>query len=158
MVLVRPISRVFLMLALAVAAIACTDGDDAGAPVPNAPARSDDGLVSEDAGATEFVPGRFIFQFNSITAQATFRGSVATLNVRNGTGSQLGAPSLYVLGVDDMRYDGEVAGAAPIADGEGVSLEFRFPEAVTPETIGLAVLSFGDDTVGAMAPVPRSGG
>jgi len=146
------------MLALAVASTACTDGDDAGTPVPTAPAPSDDGLVSEDAGATEFVLGRFIFQFNSITAQANFRGSVATLNIRNGTGSQLGAPSLYVLGVDDRRYDGEVTGAVPIADGEGVSLEFRFPEEVTPETIGLAVLSFGDDTVGAMAPVPRARG
>ena len=48
-----------------------------------------------------------------------------------------------------------VEGAAPIADGEQVTLEFTFPEAVTPQTIGLAILSFGDDNVGAMAPVPR---
>jgi hypothetical protein len=158
--LLRPISRGFVLLALAVASAACTDGVDPGDPgrVPTAPAASDDGLVSEDAGATEFVPGRFVFQFNSITAQATFRGSVATLNVRNGTGSELGAPSLYVMGIDDRRYDGEAADAGPIADGEGVSLEFRFPDEVAPETIGLAVLSFGDDTVGAMAPVPRSEG
>jgi hypothetical protein len=153
----RPLSRGFLALALALAlaTVACTDGDEPGAAVPASPTPSGDGLVNEDAGATEFVPGRFIYQFNSITAQATFQGSVATVNIRNGTGSELGAPSLYVLGVDDRRYDGEVSGAGPIPDGEGVSLEFRFPDEVTPETIGLAVLSFGDDTVGAMAPVPR---
>ena len=34
-------------------------------------------------------------------------------------------------------------------------MEFIFPEAVTPQAIGLAILSFGDDNVGAMAPVPR---
>ena len=60
-----------------------------------------------------------------------------------------------MLGADDRRYDGVVDGAVPIADGEQVTLEFRFPDAVSPQTIGLAVLSFGDDNVGAMAPVPR---
>ena len=49
-------------------------------------------MVSEDTGSAGFVPGRFRYQFNSITAAATFHGSVATLNVRNGTGSELGAP------------------------------------------------------------------
>ncbi len=52
------------------------------------------------------MPGRFIYQFNSITAQATFGGNVATMNIRNGTGAELGPPSLYVIGADDRRYDG----------------------------------------------------
>jgi hypothetical protein len=77
------------------------------------------------------------------------------MNIRNGTGSDLGAPSLYVVGTDDRRYDGMVEGAAPVADGDQVTLEFTFPEPVTPQTIGLVILSFGDDNVGAMAPVPR---
>jgi hypothetical protein len=114
--------------------------------------------VSVDTGDTDFVPGSFIYQFNGITAQATFEGDVATMNIRNGTGAALGAPSLYVLGADDRRYDGAVDGAAPIADGEQVTLEFTFPGAVAPQTIGLAVLSFGDDNVGAMAPVPQPSG
>lgn len=151
----RRISVPFLTFAVAIAASACTGDDDGASAVPSASSPAGDGVVSEDTGDTEFIPGRFIYQFNSITAQATFEGNVATMNVRNGTGADLGAPSLYVLGADDRRYDGVVDGAGPIADGEQVTLEFRFPDAVSPQTIGLAVLSFGDDNVGAMAPVPR---
>jgi hypothetical protein len=143
-------------VALTLAAAACTGGDEGSADPSAAP--SADGVVSEDTGNTEFVPGRFIYQFNSITAQATFDGSVATLNVRNGTSGELGAPELYVLATDDRRYDGTAEGASPIAEGEQVTLEFAFPDDVTPQSIGLAVLQFGDDNVGAMAPVPRGGG
>ena len=100
------------------------------------------------------MPGRFRYQFNSITAAATFHGSVATLNVRNGTGSELGAPALYIVSSDDRRYDGVARGAEPIPDGEQVTLEFTFPGTVGPETIGLAVLAFGDENVRC----PRSRG
>ncbi|MGZ8583712.1 MAG: hypothetical protein ACXWXN_09060 [Actinomycetota bacterium] len=158
MIPLRRISVPILTLAfsvLAVAASACTGSGDGASAVSSTPSPSGEGVVSEDTGNTEFVPGRFIFQFNSITAQAAFEGNVATMNIRNATGSLLGAPSLYVVGADDRRYDGVVDGAAPIADGEQVTLEFVFPEAVTPQAIGLAILSFGDDNVGAMAPVPR---
>ena len=113
--------------------------------------------MSEDTGETAFVAGRFAYGFNDITAQATFDGNVATLNVRNGTGSELGPPALYVLGADDRRYDGVADGVAPIPDWQQVSLEFSFPAAVNPQTIGLAVLMFGDDNVGAMAPFAAQG-
>jgi len=138
-------------------ASACTGGEGTSPSSPPA-TPGGDGVVSVDTGDTDFIPGRFIYQFNSITAQVTFVGSVATMNIRNGTGAELGAPSLYVIGADDRRYDGAVEGADVIADGEQVTLEFTFPEAVTPQTVGLAVLSFGEDNVGAMAPVPKPAG
>ncbi len=144
-----------LMLPFAIVVAACTG--DGGPSGPPSATPSGEGVVSEDTGNTAFVPGRFLYQFNSITAQATFDGSVATLNVRNGTGTELGAPAMYVLGTDDRRYDGVVQGAAPIPDGEQVTLEFTFPAAVGPQTIGLAVLLLGQDNVGAMAPVRVSG-
>ena len=149
--------RISVAILVAVTVAACT-GEDGGDPVaPSAAASaSEDGVVSEDAGATEFVPGRFIYQYDSITAQATFRGSVATVNVRNGSGAELGPPGLYVIGADDRRYDARVEGAAPIGDGEQVTLEYTFPSEVSPATIGLAILSFGEDNVGAMAPMPRA--
>ena len=150
----RRISVPLLALSLALIGSACTEGDGGASAVPTAPSLSG-GVVSEDTGETEFLAGRFIYQFDSITAQAAFEGNVATMNIRNGTGSDLGAPSLYVVGTDDRRYDGMVEGAAPVADGDQVTLEFTFPEPVTPQTIGLVILSFGDDNVGAMAPVPR---
>ena len=74
-----------------------------------------------------------------------------------GTGSELGAPALYIVSSDDRRYDGVARGAEPIPDGEQVTLEFTFPGTVGPETIGLAVLAFGEVNVGAMSPVPRAG-
>jgi hypothetical protein len=114
-------------------------------------------VISEEGGDTRFVPGRFIYRFNSISAQAIFEGSVAAMSITNDSGLELGVPSLYVIGVDDRRYNGATEGAARIASGEQVSLEFTFPEAVKPQMIGLAVLSFGDLNVGAMAPVPVSG-
>ena len=137
-------------------AAACTGGEPTS---PSSPATTpSDGVVSVDTGDTDFIPGRFIYQFNSITAQATFEGNVATMTIRNGTGTELGPPSLTVVGADDRRYEGAIEGAAPITDGEQVTVEFTFPDAVSPQTIGLAVLSFGDDTVGAMAPVPKPAG
>jgi len=148
---------VILGLTLAASVSACIGADD---PEPRSPAVAPSdggGVISEDASDTVFVPGRFIYRFNSITAQATFEGSRATLTIRNDSGSELGAPSLYVVGADDRRYDGLVEGAAPIADGEQATLEFTFIDTLTPQAIGLAVLSFGELNVGAMAPVPVSG-
>jgi hypothetical protein len=145
------------IVACVLVAVACT-GEGGPPPSSSAASPSGEGVVSVDTGDTDFVPGRFIYQFNSITAQVTFVGSVATMNIRNGTGAELGEPSLYVIGADDRRYDGAVDGADAIADGEQVTLEFTFPEAVAPQSVGLAVLSFGDDNVGAMAPVPKPAG
>jgi hypothetical protein len=142
------------VVACLLVAAACTGGEGTSPSSPPA-TPSGDGVVSVDTGDTDFIPGRFIYQFNSITAQATFESNVATMTIRNGTGSELGVPSLTVVGADDRRYDGTVEGATPIADGEQVTVAFTFPDAVSPQTIGLAVLSFGDDTVGAMAPVPK---
>jgi hypothetical protein len=156
---VAPLRRISAgcLLVAAVAVVSACTGDAAPEPTRPTAAPTDDGVVSADTGDTAFVPGRFIYQFNSITAQARFEDGAATMNIRNGTGSELGTPSLYVIGADDRRYDGEVDGAGPIADGEQITLEFTFPAEVTPRTIGLAILSFGDDNVGAMAPVPKAG-
>ena len=144
-------------MAVAVLVAACTRGGDP-TDGPTSPAGpSGTGVISEDGGDTRFVPGRFVYRFNSITAQATFEGSVAAMSVTNDSGSELGVPSLYVIGADDRRYDGMTQDAAPIASGEQATLEFTFPEAVVPQTIGLAVLSFGALNVGAMAPVPVFG-
>ena len=107
-----PILTLAFSSVLAVAVSACTGSGDGASAVSSTPSPSGEGVVSEDTGNTEFVPGRFIFQFNSITAQAAFEGNVATMNIRNATGSELGAPSLYVVSADDRRYDGVVDGAA----------------------------------------------
>jgi hypothetical protein len=155
----RPAVASLLVPALFGLTTACTgDGSSAKPSAEQPPASpTGDGVVSEDVGNTAFVPGRFQYRFNSVTARASFDGNVATLVVRNGTGYELATPALYVLGIDDERYDGAAEGAAPIPDGSQVTLEFTFADAVKPQTIGLTVLRFGDDNVGAMAPVPAGG-
>ena len=153
----RRICVLMMLVALGTSLAAACTGDDGDGPAEPSSTTHGEGVVNEDTGATAFIAGRFAYGFNDISAQASFDGNVATLDVRNGTGSELGAPALYVLGTDDQRYDGVADGIAPIPDGQQVSLEFSFPDAVSPQTIGLAVLMFGEDNVGAMAPVPSSG-
>lgn len=144
------------LILLATVASACTAGAEMGPGTPSVTG-SGQGPVSQDAATSGSVPGRFQYRFNSITAAATFDGRIATLRVRNGTGAELGAPALYVVGTDDRRYEGVAPGAEPIPDGDQVTLEFTFPEVVEPDTIGLTVLVLGDENVGAMAPVQRAG-
>lgn len=142
-----------IVLKLVLAAPACTG--DTGPEASSV--TSGDGVISQDSSDTPFVPGRFIYRFNSITAQATFDGNIASLSIRNDTGAELGSPSIYVIGADDRRYDATSDAAPPIADGEQATLQLTFPDGVTQQTIGLVVLVFGDLNVGAMAPVPVSG-
>ena len=151
-----PLPRLVVLIVLSAVLVPACTGDDAG-PTDPAVKPSGDGVVSRDTGDTEFIPGRFVYRFNDITAQATFEGSVATVTVGNGTGAELGPPSLSVVVADDASYEGLAPGAGAIADGEEVTVEITFPDAVSPQTIGLVVLSLGADNIGAMAPAPSSG-
>jgi hypothetical protein len=153
---VQPLRTVAILSLLSVAVASCTGGDRVGEGDPRESSNPPT-VISEETGDTRFVPGRFQYRFDSITASATFEGSLATLSVRNDSGAELGAPSIYVIAADGKRYDAEGGEAAPIADAGEATLEFAFPDAVSPRTIGLTVLSFGDLNVGAMAPVPAAG-
>jgi hypothetical protein len=163
---VTPTLLVPRSLVLMVLLAACTSGEQAppSAGPSETPAETPaetpggEGLVRTDPGATAFDPGRFIYQFNSITAQVSFDGNLAAMNVRNASGVPLGPPSLTVIATDHRRYEGVADVAEPVADGAQLDVRFTFDEAVDPTTIGLAVLSFGSDNVGAMAPVPVGGG
>ncbi|HVF08985.1 MAG TPA: hypothetical protein VNC60_10445 [Actinomycetota bacterium] len=143
--------------AVSLVVVSCT-GQEAADDAPPAGPSTGPTVISEETGDTRFIPGRFVYRFDSITANATFDGSLATLNVRNDSGAALGPPSIYVIAADGRRYDAPPGQAEPIVDAAEATLEFAFPEAVSPRTIGLTVLSFGDLNVGAMAPVPAPNG
>jgi hypothetical protein len=102
-----------------------------------------------------FVPGEYRYAFNNIVATLTLHGSKGTLDVKNASGADLGAPSIYAITRDDHRFDAQVASAAAVADGSEASFEVVFPAEVTEKTQGLIVLSFGDENYGAFAPVAR---
>ena len=70
------------------------------------------------------------------------------------TGAELAAPSLYLITGDDARVDAAIADAAVIPDGEEAMFQVTFPGEIDVATLGLVILSFGDQNYGGMAPVP----
>ncbi len=76
------------------------------------------------------------------------------MDVKNASGAELAAPSLYVVMGTGEQRDGVVTDAAPIPDGESATFQVTFPDDVNERTVGLVILSFGDANYGALAPVP----
>ncbi|MGZ8579429.1 MAG: hypothetical protein ACXWWX_07860, partial [Actinomycetota bacterium] len=91
-----------------------------------------------------------------VTADLSFDGNVATMDVKNASGAELGAPRLYVVDGSGSHRDGVLADATPIPDGGSATFHVTFPDEVTDETIGLVILLFGDSNYGALAPVPAA--
>ena len=140
-----------VVLALAFAA-ACTGNGDGGptltptatptSPVPTGPVR--------------FEPGHYRYDFGGVTADITFDGSGATMDVKNATGAELAAPAVYVIDGTGAQRDGTVVDATSIPDGQTATFAVTFPDQVTKESIGLVVLLFGDSNWGDFAPVPAA--
>lgn len=146
----RSVAPLVVLIALSVAA--CT-GDQASSTTPSSPTTGASDPVTASSNVT-FVPGEFGYRFNNITATFSMEGSGGTLSVKNGSGAELGDPGMFVLGIDDKRYEGAVTSPAPIPDGGDGVFQVTFPDKVTKASIGLLVLLFGGDNYGAMAPVP----
>lgn len=146
----RRIAYGFALMLLCVGA-ACT-GDEPQVSSPSLATPSGGPVTSNQAVA--FEPGAYRYTFNGVVASLTLDGSTGALDVENDSGTRLGAPSIYAITGDGARYEATIEGAAPIADQASDSLTVSFPDAVTADTAGLLVLSFGSDNVGAFAPVP----
>lgn len=143
-----------MIVLVVVLGVACTgNGDDGRTPSPS-PTASPTSPVP--TGPVPFEPGAYRYEFGGVTADLRFDGSDATMDVKNASGTELAAPSLYVLDGSGTRRDGVVADAAPIPDGESATFQVTFPDQVTDETIGLVILLFGDSNYGDFAPVPAA--
>ena len=141
------------MSVLALSAAGCTGGGaKTPSPTPSSGAGSSPALVTSNAPAV-FKAGQYSYAFNSIMASLALHGSDGTLKIHNGSGAEIGSPGLYVITGDDRRFDGTVAGAAPIPDGGDATLEVTFPAQVTAKTVGLVIFLLGADNMGALAPV-----
>jgi hypothetical protein len=145
---------ILLSVAVVSLAAACTKSDTSPTPSESGASAtaSGQGPVTTNEDVT-FVPGAYRYSFNNLTATLTLKGSAATLDVKNGSGGDVGAPSIYVITRDDQRYDAKIAAAAGIPDGSEATFEVTFPSQVTEKTAGLIVLSLGGDNYGAFAPV-----
>jgi hypothetical protein len=150
-----PDARRTLAIFLIVAACllpACTRGGASPTASSSSAVASGEGPVTKNEDVS-FVPGEFRYSFNNVTATFTLHGSKGTLVVKNGSGADLGAPSIYAITRDDHRFDAQIATAATVADGSQTSFEVAFPPDVTEKTEGLIILRFGDENFGAFAPV-----
>jgi hypothetical protein len=137
---------------IALGLTACTHDGDA----PTTPSSAGaSGPVASNV-KVKFVPGQFQYAFGNITASFTFHGSDGTLHVLNQTADTVGPPGLYVITGDDKRYDGSVANAAPVPKAADMAFDVTFPPQVDEKTVGLLVLTLGDDNMGAMAPAQQA--
>ena len=142
-----------LFVALLVTGAACTrDEPQVVSPTPIVSG----GPVTSNAAVT-FAPGKYRYTFNGIDATLTLDGSIGALEIQNASGAELAAPVIYAIGQDGTRHDATIQDSAAIADGSSASLTVTFPDAVKADTVGLIVLSFGSDNLGAFAPVPVGG-
>ena len=91
-----------------------------------------------------------------MTVGLVLDGSDAEMDVKNATGAELAAPSLYAVLGSGAQRDGVVTDAAAIPDGETATFHVTFPDDVDERTVGLVILSFGDSNYGALAPVPAA--
>jgi hypothetical protein len=141
------------LIVLAVAFASGCTGNGGGSPTP-APTATPTSPVP--TGPVRFEPGHYRYDFGGVTADITFDGSSATMDVKNATGAELAAPAVYVIDGTGAQRDGTVVDATPIPDGQSAMFAVTFPDQVTKESIGLVVLLFGDSNWGDFAPVPAA--
>ncbi|MGQ0671071.1 MAG: hypothetical protein ACT4PO_15665 [Actinomycetota bacterium] len=89
---------------------------------------------------------------NGLEASFTVSGTSGTLEVRNNSGNEVGAPGLYSLDPSTGdRVDAMADGAAPIADGETASFRVTFPEGFDLAAAGFVGLELGGEDYGGFA-------
>jgi hypothetical protein len=145
--------RIVPLIALALALAAACTGNGGGGPTPTPTATPTSPVPT---GPVRFEPGHYRYDFGGVTADITFDGSSATMNVKNATGAELAAPAVYVIDGTGAQRDGTVVDSTSIPDGQSATFEVTFPDQVKEESIGLVVLLFGDSNWGDFAPVPAA--
>jgi hypothetical protein len=145
--------RIVPLIVLAVAFAAACTSNGGGNPTPTPTATPTSPVPT---GPVRFEPGHYRYDFGGVTADITFDGSSATMDVKNATGAELAAPAVYVIDGTGAQRDGTVVDATPIPDGQSATFAVTFPDQVTKESIGLVVLLFGDSNWGDFAPVPAA--
>ena len=139
-----------LLVALAVVAVACTAGSST-ATAPSAPVGGSP-PPSVNVQAT-IVPGVWTYDLRGLKASFTWKeGGQPTLDVKNASGAEVGAPAIYVVTQEQKHVDGSIDGAQPIADGGSATYAVTFPSDFQRDDVGLVVLELGDENYGALGP------
>jgi len=137
-----------LALAALTTGVACT-GDSSTATTPAPTSASP--LPTTDVNAT-IVPGEWVYEYLGVKATFEWKDGPPVLTVKNDSGSQVGAPALYVVTQDQRHVDGQLDGSVPLPDGSSGTYQVTFPADLTRDDVGLIVLELGDVNWGALSP------
>lgn len=141
----------FAVLACLLAACTGTT-TTSGAPGSSTPAPTDSPIPS---GPIVFVPGEFAIDFADVLSELSWMGGTGELHVTNDSDTPVEPPSLYAVTTASTTVDATIEDAAPVGPGEEATFVVTFPDTLDPADAGLLILSFGEESWGAMRPVPR---
>jgi hypothetical protein len=144
----RPrILLVVLTLAALTLGAACTsDTTDA-----TAPSVAESPPPTSDVNAT-IVPGEWTYDYLGVKASFEWKDGPPILTVKNASGAEVGAPSVYAVTQDQRHVDGKMDLSEPLADDATGTYTVTFPADLTREDVGLIVLMLGDVNWGALSP------
>ncbi len=133
---------------------ACTGGStsEPTSPPSSTPTASDSPIPT---GQIVFVPGEFFIDFAEVRSDLTWNGGAGELHVTNASDTGLGVPGVYAITTASTTVDAEVEPAEEIPAGAEATFTVTFPDTLDPADAGLLVLSYGEESWGAMAPVVR---
>ncbi|MGZ4132696.1 MAG: hypothetical protein ACXVWF_06595 [Actinomycetota bacterium] len=144
-----------LLAALAVASLsACTGGSTVSTSAVSS-TQTATALSTVDQ-PVKFVPGEYDYSYQDVNVTFSWKGGTGILTVDNGSGTQLGAPGMYVETHQQTRVDAVVKDAKPIPDGKTVRLDVTFPSTLKAEDVGLFAILFGQENWGALSPAIAS--
>lgn len=140
-----------LLVAMTIAASTLAAACTSDTTEPTAPAVTPSALPTSDVNAT-IVPGEWTYDYLGVKATFEWKDGPPILTVKNATGAELGAPSVYAVTQDQRHVDGKMDLSDPLADGATGTYTVTFPADLTREGVGLIVLMLGDVNWGALSP------
>jgi len=138
-----------LLLAVVLAAACSSGGSEPGPTGTNGSGGENPTPVQTATGP----PGTAVYRYANAGLVATMRleGETGSLEIENGTGSELPPPDFYILDArDGRRVKGDVRDPTSIPDGQTMTFDVSF-SGLGIDNIGLVILLMGRDNYGAFA-------
>jgi hypothetical protein len=148
--------RLAVTALLVVASAGCTGSTTT--PTSPASTSSSGPTVTESpipSGPITFVPGEFQIIWADVEADLTWNGGAGELRVTNDSTTPLGPPGLYAVTDASTKVSAKVEPAQETTAGDDGTFTVTFPDSLNPDDAGLLILSFGNESWGAMQPLVK---
>jgi hypothetical protein len=146
----RSLLAAALLTCLSLGVVACTNPSSSDGTAATTPADSPPPTNNVDVS---LVPGEWTYEYLGVKATFQWKeGAPATLTVKNGSDQPVGAPEVYIVTKDQRHVNGKADGSAPLDPGQSGDYTVTFPGGLTPNDLGLVVLTLGDVNWGALGP------